>query len=408
MTLSWLPWAAWLLGAGLWNSRRGTFGKRDVPNGPANSALRIPHAAFRAFSTRLLPVVILLALLVIGGYARMAELWPQSYGLAQFPYDDEGVYAGASQLFLQGILPYRDYFFAHPPVAAISYAPALAYHFTEWGSPTSFMTARYLSVAYSLVTLALIFFIGVRLAGLWGGTLSGALWALDGRVVEINRKIMLDGPMVLLSCAALLLYLWVRPILTGDGTRPSPRNTLLVLSIAGMLATLSALTKIAGVACLLAIGADLIWLHFDNLRSRSTLASFRSQLFYLTLGVFAALLVVVVPFLAVAPSNFVRQVLFFQMLRPGDGLIDVPARIADLSATLGNALTLIFAAAGFILVTLWYWRASFRPGSSSTPWRPIVLWAFLSLLLFSYSRSFYSHYYIQLAAPSVCWEPAWA
>jgi hypothetical protein len=135
----------------------------------------------------------------------MVELWPQERGLTQLPFDDEGVYAGASQLFIQGILPYRDYFFAHPPVAAIAYAPAMAYHFTAWGSPTSFMGARYLSVGYSLLTLAFVLLIGWRLAGIWGGAISGGLWALDGRAVEINRKVMLDGPMVLLSCAALFV-----------------------------------------------------------------------------------------------------------------------------------------------------------------------------------------------------------
>ena len=115
-------------------------------------------------------------------YLRMAELWPPSYGISQYPYDDEGVYAGASQLFVQGIMPYRDFFFAHPPLAAISYAPAMLYHFTEWGSPTSFMDARYLSVFYSLVTLVLVFFIAYRLAGVWGATLSGLLWAFDRRI----------------------------------------------------------------------------------------------------------------------------------------------------------------------------------------------------------------------------------
>jgi UDP-glucose 4-epimerase len=69
----------------------------------------------------------------------------------------------------------------------------MAYHFTEWGSPTSFMMARYLSVFYSLITLALLFGIGYRLAGTWGGSIAGGLWAIDDRVVEINRKIMLEG-----------------------------------------------------------------------------------------------------------------------------------------------------------------------------------------------------------------------
>lgn len=55
-------------------------------------------------------VLLAFSLIITGGYARMVQLWPQSKGISQLPYDDEGVYAGASQLFLHGILPYRDYF----------------------------------------------------------------------------------------------------------------------------------------------------------------------------------------------------------------------------------------------------------------------------------------------------------
>ncbi|HKP51400.1 MAG TPA: hypothetical protein VJ183_01980, partial [Chloroflexia bacterium] len=205
----WLPWAAWLVALGLlaWNSKTAS---RDTIATAGEAESGDTNASWLKANMRWVSLGILLVLLLVAGYARMNQIWPQDVGISQNPYDDEGVYAGASQLFLQGILPYRDYFFAHPPIAAMSYAPALLYHFNEWGSPTSFMMARYLSVVYSLVTLVLLFFIGKRLAGLWGGALVGLLWALDGRVVEINRKVMLDGPMVLLSCAALLLYLRVR------------------------------------------------------------------------------------------------------------------------------------------------------------------------------------------------------
>lgn len=394
--LPWLPWAAWLVGVGLlaFRSSPAPFAEWDDPPPTPPDPLRL----------RRLALAVLAVLLLIGGYARMAELWPQAYGLSQFPYDDEGVYAGASQLFVQGILPYRDYFFAHPPIAALSYAPAMLYHFTEWGSPTSFMMARYLSVGYSLVTLGLIFLIGWRLVGLLGGVIAGALWALDGRVVEINRKVMLDGPMVLLSCGALLLYLWVRPVLAGETTERPPRRPMLVLAVVGGVAALSALTKIAGAACLLAIAADLLWIHLDNRRVRTTLAPLVPQLGTLVIGALGAALVCVVPFLFVAPSEFVREVLFFQLLRPSDGLIDIPARIADLTATYANPLTPLFAALGFLTISTIIVRAHLSPVithhvSPPTPWRAIALWTFFSLLLFTYSRSFYSHYYIQLAAP---------
>lgn len=417
-SLPWLPWAAWLLGMALLLVPR-----LDAPAWPAEEPDRNARVLRFAF-----PALLLLLILLVGGYARMSQLWPQDRGLTQLPFDDEGVYAGASQLFLQGILPYRDYFFAHPPVAAFSYAPAMAYHFTEWGSPTSFMIARYLSVAYSLLTLALLFPIGWNLAGPCGGLLASALWALDGRVVEINRKVMLDGPMVLLSCAALLLYLSSRSTPQG---RQGNRRTLLLLAAAGAFAALSALTKLAGVACLFAILADLLWSRFDARRSPAPHSPLAPRLLALLAGTLATSLLAAGPFFLAAPSAFLRQVLFFQLLRPSDGLVDVPSRISDISATFANALTPLFAALGLAAASLWLGRrrtddegrttndrgpepkddkaskakaVTATPSASvvphpAQPWRLVALWTFFSLLLFTYTRSFYGHYYIQLAAP---------
>lgn len=395
--LPWLPWAAWLVGAGLlaWSASL-----RESTSHVEQGTLRMEPGAGKP--PRWVVPLILLALLLVAGYTRMAELWPQSYGLTQFPYDDEGVYAGASQLFLQGIIPYRDYFFAHPPMAAISYAPAMAYHFTAWGSPTSFMMARYLAVGYSLVTLVLVFFIGVRLMGLWGGIIAGLLWAFDGRVVEINRKVMLDNPMVLLSSVGLLLYVWIRPRLAGR-TSGSRGSTLLLLGLSGFFAALSALTKIAGISALIAIMADLVWLALENRRAQNEQQPPRLlyQLGSAVGGALVAAALVVGPFLVLAPSQFIRQVFFFQVLRPSDGIEDIPSRVANLSTCdgcgllpLSNGFTLLFAGVGFVILSVWLWRHKWLGA-----WRVVVLWAFFSLLLFTYSRSFYAHYYIQLAAP---------
>lgn len=395
--LPWLPWAAWLFGVGLLTFRRirsastaspedNVTGVGNVPPGSDASATRKP---------RWLAPTLLIALLLLAGFARMVLLLPQDVGLSEKPYDDEGVYAGASQLFIQGIIPYRDYFFAHPPVAAFSYAPAMLYHFTEWGSPTSFMMARYLSVGYSLVTLVFIFLIGLRLAGLWGGTIAGLLWALDGRVIEINRKVMLDGPMVLFSCAALLLYLWARPFLAGDKSASAPKRPMLALSLAGACAALSALTKIAGVACLLALLVDAVWLW--SAQRRTGLAAAKAigkGLASLLAGATIAAAVVMGPFLILAPSQFVRDVFFFQLLRPSDGIVDIPARIAELTSDLRDPVTLLFAALGFIAISLWVWVRRLAGN-----WWVVAVWMFFSVLLFTYSRSFYQHYYIQLAAP---------
>ncbi|MEP6775638.1 MAG: hypothetical protein ABJA50_08585 [Chloroflexota bacterium] len=404
----WLPWAAWLVGVALLPF---AFARSQRDSSAPHNAVSLSTSSPQRKSARWIALGVLALLLVIGGVDRMVELWPQSYGLTREPYDDEGVYAGTSQLFLQGALPYRDYFFAHPPIAAIAYAPAMAYHFTAWGSPTSFMMARYLSVFYSLVTLAFIFGIAYKLAGLWGGALAGGLWAIDGRVIEINRKIMLEGPLVMLSCAGVLLYLWARPalwpevperVMIGAPAR-SRFSPTLILALAGSVAALSALTKIAGLACLLAIIVDMVWLQLENRRRVSprfstaiSLPAIKRPFVTLGLGVIAAVVVVLGPFLVVAPSQFFREVIFFQMLRPSDGVVDTPARIGDLTSFLSNALTPLLAALGFVVLSIWAWT---RRDLGIGPWRLGVIWMFFSLILFTYSRSFYQHYYIQLAAP---------
>jgi hypothetical protein len=103
---------------------------------------------------------------------------------------------------------------------------------------------------------------------------------------------------------------------------------------------------------------------------------------------------VLVPFLVLAPSQFVRDVFFFQLLRPNDGIADIPSRIVDLTATLRNPLTMLLAAFGFLVLSLTLWVRR-----STSQWWVVTIWMFFSVLLLTYSRSFYQHYYIQLAAP---------
>jgi hypothetical protein len=208
---------------------------------------------------------------------------------------------------------------------------------------------------------------------------------------------MLEGPLVLLSSAAVLFYLWARPSLAGD--EPArPRATAVLLALAGAAGALSALTKIAGLACLLAIVIDLLWLRIDRRRDTgdSPSPSIWAQLGWLAFGAVAAGLVALGPFLLAAPDQLVRQVVFFQFLRPSDGVVEASARIGDVTSTLGNALTPLFAALGFVVLSAWSWA---RRGAG--PWRTAVLWMLFSVLLFTYSRSFYQHYYIQLGAPLV-------
>ena len=220
----WLAWLAWLLGLLLVAppflderiepkpipvppepvaahpiALRAEDGQQNEVN-PAPTEVK-PARPLAQFTIRnsqfIIPILLIIVMLAAGAYTRLNLLVPQEKGLIEYPYDDEGVYAEASQLTLQGILPYRDYFFAHPPVASLVYAPAFAYHFTAWGSPTSFMLGRYLSVGYSLLTALALFFLArkaaqgmkaIRLYADLSGGVAALLWAIDGQVVEIIAR----------------------------------------------------------------------------------------------------------------------------------------------------------------------------------------------------------------------------
>ncbi len=420
----WLPWAAWLLGLALLSG-----GRRALPlPAAAPPAAETPPAPRPAGGERgrrvraAVTVVLLAALLGVGAWARLNVLLPQARGLTQFPYDDEGVDAGAGQMLLQGILPYRDFFFAHPPLAAVVYTPALAYHFTPWGSPTSFMLARYLSVAYSLGVLVGLFALGglfaqpARAPGaaqepaasgwtawrtpLAAGSTAALLWALDGRAVEINRKIMLDQPMILAAVLAVLAYFWA-------WRRPDQAADRRLLALAGLLAAVSLLIKVQGLACLAALGLDLLW-RLPWRRGAGAPGQARpGDLAALAGGALAAAGLVLAPPLIVAPSQFIRMAGFFQLLRPSDGVVAPADRIANLTAIVApgphlllNGPTMYLAALGFLALTGWAIRT--RPAADDPARarrRLIVIWSFLSILLFTYSRSFYNHYYVQLVTP---------
>ncbi len=470
----WLAWAAWLIGLLLIAPSPQWL--KGVVNHPPNAlptssdiaphhggiypaptvASPIPIATQNSKlktqnSKLLIPALLIIATLAAGAYTRLNLLVPQEKGLIEYPYDDEGVYAEASQLTLQGIVPYRDYFFAHPPVATWVYAPAFAYHFNAWGSPTSFMLGRYLSVVYSLLTALALFLLarkaaqGMGVGGLpadFVGGLAALLWAVDGEVVDINRKVMLDQPMVLFSSLGLLFYLYALP----RRDQQVPRERLWLL-LAGIFVALASLTKIAGLAAAMALFTHALAtalerrtpttslapppappvgrgvaatppieravespnlapeLQTSNLKPQTSNPStdlLRSRWFnlkWLTLGFGATAALIVIPYLIMAGGQMVREVFFFQLLRPGDGTADVSLRLPLISGAIAgaitaNPLTLICAALGCLLLG-WMVARGARLGG----WTPIVLWGIFSFALFTYTRSFYTHYYIQLAAP---------
>jgi len=250
------------------------------------------------------------AVILCAGLLRAATIWPQSVGLDESPYDDEGVYASAAQLLVEGRQPYRDFYFAHPPLGPMLLAPATAYHLTNWGSPTSFMLLRYAALLYATLTVGIVFLIGWRLWGIVGGGVSGALLALDpGSVFWVGRHVLLEGPYLFLTALAVLAY-----VLAREWQRPPPA----LLFFAGFFGAAAGGVKLQGALVLVAFAIDLL------IRRRAGLL----------LSIINGVVVLTLPLAGylfwLRDADPLGQFIWMQLLRPADGLRDLGARLAQL------------------------------------------------------------------------------
>lgn len=306
-----------------------------------------------------------LAVVTAGALAlRVVWLWPPARAIVQAPYDDEGVYVMAAQLLWQGGVPYRDYFFAHPPLGVLAIAPAMLVSYTDWGSALSFGVARLLMALLGAATVALVGLAAGRIWGAAGGLVAAAWLAIDPASVANSRHVLLDVPMALLAAAALLAA-------TGSSRRARV--------VAGLLAGLAALVKLPAATLVLALalwpGLRREWRHAADVLAGA-------------LGAMVALL----PFLALAgPDAIIRQVALFQLLRPADGLATTGERLAAIVAPAGLGVGLAAAGLGLLVASL---TGHVR---ASNGWQPAALWVALGLAGFLLSRSYYPHYASQLA-----------
>ena len=369
-----------------------------------------------------LAALLFIALVAGAGYVRSATIWPQAVGLQESPYDDEGVYALAAQLVIQGKQPYRDFVYAHPPLGPLLLAPAIEYHFTPWGSPTTFMMLRYLELGYSAATVGLAFLLGWRLWGVLGGALAGVLLAFDPMSVWAGRHVMLEGPLLFLLALAALLY-----VLAAE----EDEAPWILLVAAGFFAAAAGGVKLQGLVLLLAFVLDLL------LRRR----------WLRLLGILIGALFLWAPLWAyllyLHGGDPLGQFIWLQLLRPADGLITRGARFRQLRADAPLLLTL--AALALLSLPLLAFhrptrrrRVAPRPGLSgvrlrrlpefsdaepepsappepapmpsapaSVPvrrrptaaWSMLLIWLLLTVASLILSRSYYAHYSVQLALP---------
>jgi hypothetical protein len=134
------------------------------------------------------------------------------------------------------------------------------------------------------------------------------------------------------------------------------------------------------------------------------------------IGATVAYGVIALPYLLTAADDMVRQLFFFQFLRPPNGDPGLMLRVNAIRnypeswlsvrlGLLGGALVLLrllWSAATPFVARLWSAATPVvakTPHLPTTSWLPIILWALAVAASFAASKTFYLYYYAQLAPP---------
>ncbi len=334
-----------------------------------------PRPALAPTLRRRCALFFLLLIIVLAAWLRLCNLIPVERGLKALQDYDEAVWDGTAQLLLQGYLPYRDFFATLPPLGIYLLATVLRVVYVPWGSGLGLMATRYASVVYGLATIVLVYCIGRKLAGRKAGLVAAAVLAVDGMVIGTDRMAMLEAPLNLFSCLAVLVYLSVYDSRDDAGTAR-------LAMAAGVLAALAALVKTPGMVVILAL------LTTSALRRR-----WREALWMMA-GFVLAWVAVCGYFVVRCPSDFLKQVYFFQFLRPPDGVMRRLTRLYDVWHYEQAWLTVRLSTIGGLLACLLVWR-----NKAARAWFIVVAWAGYTLLLILANSSYYPQYYVQWAVP---------
>lgn len=314
----------------------------------------------------------MLAVLAVGAWVLRVLPFFNRHGAFGYPVDyDEGVYFTASALLFQGLLPYRDFIFVHPPGSLLLWSPAAAL-VSGWDAATCFVLARWLAACVGALNVFLVGRLALRAWGPVAGVVAALVYATYPELVIVERGPFLE-PVLNLACLAMA-NVWLE---SPEDGRESRRWLW------------------AGVLCGLAISVKVpggIWL-VAALLSRSHRSAWRSQL-GLALAAGATVLLLVGPFVAASPSRFLGDVFLFQSLRPGDG---EPSRLARLHDILHERRLV-----GVGLALLGLWVATVRSFQSTRPSRPaerlFAVVYVLTVAAFLSSPSYWNQYNAHLAA----------
>ncbi|WP_226994258.1 glycosyltransferase family 39 protein [Myxococcus hansupus] len=327
-----------------------------------------------------------LLLVGVGAWLLRVAAFFNRNGALGYPVDfDEGVYFSAAALLAHGVLPYRDYFFVHPPGIAVLWAPVAA--FARVMDVDSVLAAvRWCVPALGALSTVLSGRIVQERWGTRAGVVAALVYAVHPEASASDRAMVLE-PVLNLACLGMAWVL-LRP---AEGREAWRRD----VGAGVLLATACAVKLTAGVwvlATVWALGGGGEW--------RRALR---------TVGAAAvAGLVWMGPFLVMAAEPLLEGLLRFQVLRPPDGVLEPSIRLRLLMGESHwgvSVLSLLGLAVALV-------RSRRRDAVAE---RLFSVAGLLTVAVFLSSKSFFSHYNASLAPVTAVlsglgasWVLAWA
>jgi len=272
---------------------------------------------------------------------------------------DEGTYLYAGKLVTQGLIPYRDFLLAHPPLV-VGLAAAW-----QMVAGSDVMSARFAYMAFVLLSTLPLYLLASRLArSALAGVLAIAVYTTGMLLLaNMGRTIRLEPVMNAFLIAGSAAYL----------LRPRDRP---ILVLAGALFACAVLVKLVAVVPIaLLFGAELVFAE----RNRSLVER------WLAVAAGSALVLVPVAVWLFAQPNFVDDVIRSQLDRPGLPL-SVRGYYLWQDFTRYPIIPLAFAAAAGLIV----WSRDPRARILSV----VALGSTLALVAFF--KTFFGYYLVQV------------
>jgi len=330
----------------------------------------------RGFGLSIIELPLLIAIVIAASYFRLANLSE----ISSWHDFDEGVHSQAAVFYIQGYVPYRDFFFTQPPL--VLYVLNILYRL--YGPDLG--AGRMFSAILSTLTVIAVYFIGRAQGSPIAGYIASALVAFDGYTIFNSRKVMLEPSMTFFTCVSYLAFVY-----SVQEEDERVRDFLMVLS--GVLMGFSISAKIPALFNWVPL---FVYLVLRKSKRALTLFMFSSVV---SVGILFA------PFLVSAPAEVVKQILIFQILRPPDGT----PKNERLSWMTNYEPDMVIVYAGLVslgivlLEHLILLILRFRGRETAFHHEPSVtlsmFWALSVLFMFLNTKSFYGHYVEQIIPP---------